>query len=202
MSFLLTLASLLTLAPPQWVHPFHLPQPDAAGGEVWMVVEIPQGSMTKFEIDKTTGHVFVDRVQSMPVAYPANYGTVSSTHAEDGDNLDALVFTREPLPPGTLIKVRPIGVLPMVDGGEQDDKLIAVPALSVDPHYAAVQTISDLPEIERERISAFFRVYKDLPLGGKTVELQPMQGREAALRVLNAALTAYVERQRSTEAVE
>lgn len=183
--------TLLLAAGTQWVHPFHLPQDKLAPGEVWMVVEIPHGSATKFEIDKRTGHVVADRMMSMPVVYPANYGVIPSTHADDGDNLDALVFTREPLPPGTALKVRVVGVLPMVDGGEQDDKLIAVPASSVDPTYDAVRDIGDLPAAERERLSAFFRVYKQLPEGRKVVELQPLRGRADALRVLDEALGAY-----------
>lgn len=191
----LSLLTAVVLAAAQWVHPFAFPQDDLGPGEAWMVVEIPQGSSTKFEIDKSNGHVVVDRIVSMPVAYPANYGAVPSTLADDGDNLDALVFTREPLPPGVMIKVRVVGVLPMVDGGEQDDKLIAVPASSVDPTYDAIQDIDDLPRMERERISAFFRVYKQLPEGGKTIALAPMQDRTAALRVLGQALDAYQRRQ-------
>lgn len=190
------LASVLTtsLVATQWVHPFDYPQTGNKPGEVWMVVEIPHGSFTKYEIDKKTGLVIVDRFQSMPVAYPANYGTVSSTYADDGDNLDALVYTREPLPPGSMIKVRVIGVLPMVDGGEQDDKLIAVPVSSVDPHYDNIQDITDLSEIERERLSAFFRVYKQLPEGRKVVELQPLQDKTQAQKILDAALKAYQDR--------
>jgi len=191
----LPMFTALAIAAAQWIHPFAIPQDDLAPGEAWMVVEIPQGSSTKFEIDKSHGHVVVDRIVSMPVAYPANYGTVPSTHADDGDNLDALVFTREPLPPGVIIKVRVVGVLPMVDGGEQDDKLIAVPASSVDPTYDAIQDIADLPRMERERITAFFRVYKQLPEGGKSIALEPMRDRAAALRVLDEALDAYQRRQ-------
>jgi inorganic pyrophosphatase len=200
MNLLLPLTLVASLLPSQWVHPFHLPQPDAGSGEVWMVVEIPMGSIHKFEIDKQTGHVVVDRTMSMPVAYPANYGTIASTHAEDGDNLDALVYTREALPPGVLIKVRAIGMLPMLDGGEQDHKLIVVPVSKVDPHYDNITDISDLPAIERERISAFFRVYKQLPEGRKKVELEALQGREAAALTLNTALRAYADRAKSAAA--
>lgn len=195
---LLGLAALSALAVAQWVHPFDYPQTNVKPGEAWMVVEIPHGSVTKFEIDKVTGLVVVDKFQLMPVAYPANYGTISSTLADDGDNLDALVYTREPLPPGVMIKVRIIGVLPMVDGGEQDDKLIAVPVSDVDPTYDPIQDVADLAPIERERVTSFFRVYKQLPEGRKVVELQPMKGRAEALKILDAALKSYQSKARSS----
>lgn len=192
--FVFAFACCVALGAAQWVHPFDFPQDNEVEGEVWMVVEIPAGSFTKYEIDKQTGLVVADRFQSMPVAYPCNYGTVSSTYADDGDNLDIMVFTREPLVPGTMIKVRVIGVLPMIDGGEQDDKLIAVPTDRIDPTYSNIRDISDLPEIERERIVAFFRVYKDLPAGRKAVELAPLKGRDEAIKILNEALAAYQRR--------
>jgi inorganic pyrophosphatase len=188
---------VLTVAGPssaQWTHPFDVPQAGNAPGEVWMVVEIPAGSLTKYEIDKRTGLVTVDRFQSMPVAYPANYGAVSSTYADDGDSLDALVYTREPLVPGAMIKVRIVGVLPMRDGGALDDKLIAVPVSAVDPTYDHIRDVADLPAIERDRLDAFFRVYKDLPAGRKVVEVGQMRGRDHALEVLAAALDAYRQR--------
>lgn len=194
--FLLSLIAPLSFvtAAAQWVHPFDYPQAGQAPGDVWMVVEIPAGSITKYEIDKTTGLVIVDRFQSMPVAYPANYGTIASTYAGDGDNLDALVLTREPLVPGALIRVRVVGMLPMVDGGEQDDKLIAVPVSDVDPTYDEVRDITDLPAEARARISAFFRVYKQLPEGRKTLELKPFEGRARALATLEDALEQYRQR--------
>jgi inorganic pyrophosphatase len=138
--------------------------------------------------------LIVDRFQSMPVAYPANYGTIASTYADDGDNLDALVYSREPLAPGSMIKVRVVGVLPMIDGGEQDDKLIAVPASSVDPSYDEIQDVSNLSAIERERLAAFFRVYKQLPANRKQVVLAPIEGRARAVSLLNEAFRAYRER--------
>lgn len=141
-----------------------VPQPAAAPAEALLVVEIPAGSFTKYEIGED-GHVHVDRFLSMPVAYPANYGSMPGTLAGDGDPLDALVLTRAPLHPGVLVRFRPIGVLRMIDGGEDDAKLIGVPADDVDPHYAGIREVGDLPAMERERIEAFFRVYKDLPGG-------------------------------------
>jgi len=184
----------VTWAEQTWVHPFAVPQAGANPNEVLVVIEIPAGSVTKYEIDKTTGYLVVDRFQSMPVAYPANYGTIPSSLAGDGDPLDVLVLTREPIVPGAFIRVRPIGVLRMIDGGAEDDKVIAVPVSDVDPHYDAVRTITDLPQIERQRIEAFFRVYKDLPVGRNPVELGGFVGADAAMASVRAALDAYRRR--------
>ena len=151
-------------------HPFLAQQPQTAPEEVLLAVEIPAGSSTKYEINDE-GLVFVDRFQSMPVAYPANYGSMPRTLAGDGDPLDALVLTREPLHPGVLVMFRPIGVLRMLDDGEHDEKIIGVPTDKVDPTYAGIRDVTDLPAIERQRIEAFFRVYKDLPEGGDAVRL-------------------------------
>ena len=93
------------------------------------------------------------------------------TLAGDGDPLDALVLTRQPLHPGVLVRFRPVAVLRMTDKGEQDEKIIGVPVDQVDPTYAGIRDVTDLPAIERQRIEAFFRVYKDLPEGGNAVRL-------------------------------
>ena len=151
-------------------HPFLASQSAKAPEEVLLAVEIPAGSSIKYEINEQ-GLLFVDRFQSMPVAYPANYGSMPRTLAGDGDPLDALVLTREPLHPGVLIRFRPIGVLRMKDKGEGDEKIIGVPVDQVDPTYAGIRDVTDLPAIERQRIEAFFRVYKDLPEGGDAVRL-------------------------------
>ena len=151
-------------------HPFHAAQAKDAPESAVLAVEIPAGSMTKYEINEE-GLVFVDRFQSMPVAYPANYGSMPRTLAGDGDPLDALVLTREALHPGVLIRFRPVGVLRMEDDGEADQKIIGVPTDKVDPTYAGIRDLNDLPQAERDRIEAFFRVYKDLPKGRNPVRL-------------------------------
>ena len=163
-------------------HPFLAAQPKKAPEEVLLAVEIPAGSFTKYEINEE-GLVYVDRFQSMPVVYPANYGSMPRTLAGDGDPLDALVLTREPLHPGVLIAFRPIGYLRMLDKGEQDDKVIGVPTDKVDPTYSNIRDLADLPEIERQRIEAFFRVYKDLPVGRNPVVLDGY-GNAAEAKVL------------------
>ncbi len=174
------------------VHPFHARQPGVAPEEVLLAVEIPAGSFTKYEIGDD-GLVYVDRFQSMPVAYPANYGSMPRTLAGDNDPLDALVLTRAPLHPGTLIRFRPIGVLRMVDDGEADEKIIGVPIDKIDPTYADIGDIGDLPAIERERIEAFFRVYKDLPKGRNPVTLDGYGDAAAAKTVIRAALARFAE---------
>ncbi|MER8941545.1 inorganic diphosphatase [Mesorhizobium sp. M0915] len=188
----MALAALLGTQPAfaEFVTAFDFPQPKDTS-EFYTVMEIPAGSITKYEIDAETGHVVVDRYQSMPVVYPANYGSVTSSLGGDGDPLDALVFTREPVVPGALIKVRAIGVLNMVDGGEADDKIIAVPATDIDPQYDGVKTIDDLPAIERQRIEAFFRVYKQLPEGRKAVELNGFGGANVAIDMVGKAIESY-----------
>lgn len=143
------------------------PQPENNPEEFYAVTEIPTGGIIKYETDAKTGFIVADRFQSMPVAYPANYGSLTQSLAGDGDPLDVVFYTRAPMAPGTLIKLRAIGVLKMIDGGEKDDKIIAVPASKIDPTYDDIKTISDLPKIEQQRLEAFFRVYKELPEGRK-----------------------------------
>ena len=171
-------------------HPFLAQQPKAAPEEVLLAVEIPAGSFTKYEINDE-GLVFVDRFQSMPVAYPANYGSMPRTLAGDGDPLDALVLTREPLHPGVLVKFRPIGVLRMLDDGEHDEKIIGVPTDKVDPNYAGIRDLADLPQIERDRIEAFFRIYKDLPKGRNPVQLNGYGDAKEAKALIQASLERF-----------
>lgn len=172
------------------LNPDKYPQPEG-GTEFYTAIEIPAGSFTKYELDADTGRIVVDRFQSMPVVYPANYGSIASSLGGDGDPLDSLVITREPIVPGAMIKVRAIGVLHMIDGGEQDDKIIAVPVSKIDQTYDGIKNITDLPEIERQRIEAFFRVYKQLPQGRKEVVLNGFSGVNEAQTLVSDALKAY-----------
>jgi inorganic pyrophosphatase len=172
---------------------FDFPQPPEAPDALYALIEIPAGSFTKYEIDPVTGYLLVDRFQSMPVVYPANYGTLPSTLAGDNDPLDVLVYSREPIVPGAFIRVRPIGILKLLDGGEQDDKVIAVPADEVDPYYTETRELLDLPAVERARLSAFFLTYKQLPEGRKQMELQGSGGREMAAKAISDALQQYAD---------
>lgn len=189
-SFCLAATLLSGAAHADMPHPYTYPQPEDTT-EFFTVIEIPQGSFTKYEIDKDTGYVLVDRFQSMPVVYPANYGSIPSSLAGDGDPLDGIIYSREPIVPGAVIKVRAIGVLNMIDGGEEDSKIIAVPASDIDPFYDGMQDIADLPEIERQRLEAFFRVYKQLPEGRKVVELSGFSGKDDAQAMVTEAIEAY-----------
>src|SRR5690606_128234 len=147
-------------------------------------------SFTKYEISEE-GLVFVDRFQSMPVVYPANYGSLSRTLGGDNDPLDGLVLTREPLHPAVLIKFRPIGSLKMIDGGEADAKVIGVPGSALDPICDNIRDIDDLPLIERQRIDAVFRVYKQLPEGRKKVQLDGYGNAAEARQMIQKALDNY-----------
>lgn len=174
----------------EYVNPVAYPQ-TGDPMDVQVLIEIPAGSFTKYETDIKTGHIFVDRFQSMPVVYPANYGSITSTLADDGDPLDVLVLTREPIYPGALIRVRPVGILKMIDGGDIDDNVIAVPISKIDPTYEDIKTIDDLPAIERARIEQFFAVYKKLPDGRKIVELKGYEGVNSAVDMLKTALDKF-----------
>ena len=119
-------ASLFLSAAAQAHNVLDFPQPENNPEEFYAVTEIPTGGIIKYETDAKTGFIIADRFQSMPVAYPANYGSLTQSLAGDGDPLDVVFYTRAPMAPGTLIKLRAIGVLKMIDGGEKDDKIIAV----------------------------------------------------------------------------
>ncbi|MGM0982483.1 MAG: inorganic diphosphatase [Pseudomonadota bacterium] len=183
-------ASLLSTTAAQAQNVFDYPQTEDAPATFHVVNEIPAGGFTKYEINADQGQLIVDRYVSMPVRYPANYGSITSSAGGDGDPLDALVITRDAIYPGAVIKVKPIGVLRMIDDGEADDKIIAVPADDVDPTYADIDGMDDLPSMEVERLNAFFRVYKDLPDGGD-IELNGFGDASEARKILAQALEAY-----------
>lgn len=176
-------------AAPGVVHPFQLAQPANAPEEVLLAVEIPAGGAIKYEMGEG-GELRVDRFLSMPVAYPANYGSMPRTLAGDGDPLDALVLTRFPVQPGAVIRFRPLGVLRMVDRGEADEKIVGVPVDAVDPTYRDMRSLDDLPALERQRIEAFFRVYKQLPDGGD-IQLNGWGDTAEARQVIGRALQQY-----------
>ena len=186
------LCAALAAPVPKWPagHPYDREQHERAPAEMWMVVEIPLGSSVKYELDKATGHVYVDRFQSMPVAAPANYGSFPRTIASDGDPLDAVMVSRHPVQAGAFVRVRPVGGLRTMDGRQPDDKILVVPVHDLDPTYDAVRDLKDVPSAERDRIAAYFRVYKQLPdaIEGRVVE---SVGREAAEAMIREAMAAY-----------
>jgi inorganic pyrophosphatase len=188
-------AVLLTLAaaadrPWPAGHPYDREQHARAPVEMWMVVEVPLDSPIKYELDKATGAVYVDRFQAMPVAAPANYGSFPRTLAADGDPLDAVLLSRHPLQAGAFVRVRPVGALRTVDGEHKDDKVLVVPAGDIDDTYAPVRDLKDVPPAERDRIAAYFRVYKELP-GGAPGRILESVGRAAAEGIIREAMGAY-----------
>eukprot|EP01037_Dinobryon_pediforme_P002668 gene2668-2707_t len=143
-----------------------LPTGKEPPSDINVVIEIPQGSNVKYELDKDSGAIMVDRFLFTPMAYPAAYGFIPGTIADDGDPVDAMVLTPpSALVPGCVIRARPIGVLLMSDEAGQDEKLICVPHDKINPLYTNVHAVEDLPEITRQQIEHFFTRYKDLEKG-------------------------------------
>ena len=158
----------------------HVPTGRDVPNDVNVVIEIPMNSEpVKYEVDKASGAIFVDRVLTTPMRYPCNYGYIPHTLSGDGDPADVLVVMPLPLIPGSVIRVRTIGMLRMTDEAGEDTKLIAVPISKVYPGYARVEAVDDLPEHWRERIGHFFAHYKDLEKG-KWVKIEGWEGVEAA----------------------
>ena len=142
-----------------------------------IIIEIPKGSRNKYEVDHETGRVHLDRYLFTPMAYPADYGYIEHTLADDGDPLDALVITPEPVFPDVVVAARPIGVFKMTDEAGGDDKLLCVPAS--DPRMEHLRDIHHVSEFDRLEIQHFFEVYKDLE-PGKSVEGANWVGRTDA----------------------
>ena len=165
---------------------FHLPY------EFMSVIEIPSGSSIKYELDKTTGLLKVDRVLYSAVHYPANYGFIPQTLAEDDDPLDVLVLCQEPVTPLTLVRSRVIGLMTMVDSGKKDHKILAV-AMD-DPEFNGFREASELPSHRLAMLRRFFQDYKTLE--GKLVEVDEFQPAAAALPVIEQALDRYSQRRR------
>jgi inorganic pyrophosphatase len=159
-------------------------------GDINVVVEIPEGSAVKYEVDKVSGAVFVDRFLFTPTVYPAAYGFIPGTLAEDGDPVDALVMTPSAVVPGAVVRARPIGMLLMQDEKGPDEKIICVPDDRVHPQYSRVETIDDLPPITRAAIEHFFRCYKDLE-DEKWVKLQGWAGKADAEATITRAIAAF-----------
>ncbi|MFC3848024.1 inorganic diphosphatase [Helicobacter baculiformis] len=151
------------------------------------IIEIPYGSKVKYEVDKDSGAVVVDRVLYPSMVYPANYGFVPHTLGGDGDPADILVLNEDPLQAGSVIKCRLIGVLFMEDEGGVDEKLLALPVEKIDPRYAKIQSLEDLPAITLEKIKHFFETYKDLE-ADKWVKVKGFGNKAQAQEVLDKAI--------------
>ncbi|MCL6625648.1 inorganic diphosphatase [Alicyclobacillus shizuokensis] len=155
--------------------------------QVDVLIEIPRGSQNKYEFDKKAGVFRLDRVLYSPMHYPADYGYIQNTLAEDGDPLDALVLVSNPTFPGCVIETRVVGVLLMADDKGPDEKLIGV--ATQDPRFAQVQSLEDIPPHILKEIAHFFQVYKDLE--GKETHIEGWKGTDDAQRILQEALARY-----------
>lgn len=156
--------------------------------EINVFIEIPQGSSIKYELDKKTGVIFVDRFVYTAMFYPFNYGFVPQTKAEDGDPLDVLVLSSKPVLPGSVLPSRPIGMLEMEDEEGIDTKIIAVPTKKIDPVYQEVDEISQLNETTKAMIKHFFDHYKELE-PGKWVKTKRFLEKKEALKAIKKALS-------------
>jgi len=154
-----------------------------------VVIEIPKGSKIKYEVDKRTGMLAVDRVLHSAVHYPANYGFLPRTYCADGDPLDALVLGQEPVVPLCILRAKAIGVITMRDEKGEDDKIVAIHV--DDPDYADYDDVADLPSHRVRELEQFFLDYKSLE--GKTVAVEGLRGRAPAEQVIRKAARAYLE---------
>lgn len=169
-------------------HPWHdLEIGKAAPEKITVIVEVPKGSKTKYELDKKTGLIRVDRVLYSSVHYPANYGFIPQTYCEDQDPLDILVLGQESVVPLCIMEAKPIGVMKMIDQGEEDDKIIAVHAN--DPEYNHYHSISELPAHRLREIQQFFQDYKILE--NKSVVVEKFGDRNEALKIIEASMKLY-----------
>jgi inorganic pyrophosphatase len=166
-----------------------IPTGRAPPSDIFVVVEIPQGSAVKYEIDKASGAIFVDRFLFTATAYPSAYGFIPGTLAEDGDPLDALVLIPIQVVPGAVVRARPIGMLRMEDEKGPDEKIICVPHERVHPQFADVHDLDDLPAITRSVIEHFFERYKELE-PDKWVKVSGWAGKAEAEATIVLAMQA------------
>ncbi len=153
------------------------------------VIEIPKGSRKKYELDKETGFIILDRVLYTSTHYPANYGFIPRTYGDDNDPLDVLLICAEDLEPLTLVRAYPIGVISMVDNGRRDEKIIAIPLN--DPNYNMYRSIQELPKHIFDEMKHFFSVYKNLE--HKETAVDEVKDADAAIKIIEEAIDRYNE---------
>lgn len=153
------------------------------------VIEISKGSKTKYELDKDTGLLRLDRILYTSTHYPANYGFIPRTYADDLDPLDVLLLCSESIHPLTMVNCYPIGVITMMDDGRADEKIIAVPF--EDPSYNSYTDISQLPPHIFDEMTHFFKVYKELE--GKQTAVKEVKGAQDAVDIIDKAISSYIE---------
>jgi inorganic pyrophosphatase len=175
------------------IHPWHDVTPGAnLPNEFNTIVEIPYGSSVKYELDKSSGLIKLDRVLYSAVYYPANYGFIPQTLAEDDDPLDVLVLCQETVVPLTLIQARTIGLMTMIDAGKKDHKIIAV--AMQDPEFNSYKEAAEMPPHRLTMLRRFFQDYKQLE--GKAVEVDDIQPAEKAFPIIEDALARYSKQRR------
>jgi inorganic pyrophosphatase len=166
----------------------NIPPGQAPPFDINVMIEIPQGSLpVKYELDKASGVLFVNRFLHTTMFYPGNYGFIPNTLSEDGDPLDVLVVSQVAVIPGAVVRCRPIGVLMMEDEAGPDEKIIAVPVDELNPYFSGIHSHEDLPVILREQIAHFFRHYKDLEQG-KWVKVTRWNGPDTAGGLIQQAI--------------
>ena len=159
--------------------------------DIYVAIEIPaNASPIKYEIDKDMDALLVDRFMAAPMFYPANYGYINNTLADDGDALDVLVITPHPVAPGSVIRARPVGVLKMSDEAGGDEKLLAVPHEKLTQLYNDIHDIEDVPQLLKDQIVHFFEHYKDLEKG-KWVKVEGWENADAAREAIMKSAAAY-----------
>ncbi|KKQ77041.1 MAG: inorganic pyrophosphatase, inorganic pyrophosphatase [Parcubacteria group bacterium GW2011_GWC1_38_6] len=155
--------------------------------EINVFIEIPQGSSVKYELDKDSGVLKVDRFLHTSMVFPFNYGFVPQSHAKDGDPVDIVLISSMAIMPGSTVESRPIGMLQMEDEAGLDNKIIAVPIEKIDPFYGKLQDVSDMDEPTRQKIKHFFERYKELE-PRKWVKLKDFLSREEAEKEIKESL--------------
>lgn len=154
------------------------------------VVEISKGSKKKYELDKESGYLILDRILYTSTHYPANYGFIPRTYGDDNDPLDVLLLCSEQIEPMTLVRAYPIGVISMIDNGRKDEKIIAIPFS--DPNYNMYKDISELPKHVFDEMSHFFTVYKNLE--NKETAVNEVSDRKTSLKIIDKAINDYIEK--------
>jgi inorganic pyrophosphatase len=154
------------------------------------VIEIPKGSKKKYELDKETGYIILDRILHTSTHYPANYGFIPRTYGDDGDPLDVLLLCAEKLEPMSLVRAYPIGMINMIDNGRNDEKIIAIPFN--DPNYSCYKDISQLPAHRFDEMKHFFSVYKTLE--SKETAIDEVRGVLDAISIIEESIEAYKDK--------